>query len=139
MAKRKHPPGTIHPKPLRDERGHYLPGQSGNPRGNGRKYHDMVELARQHTREAILTLAEIMGDPSNKGSERVAAAKILLDRAWGQAPQLVVLPQDKPEAEADVRGYLDKPPADHIAHVARLLAKVGALDDTIEAEVTGEL
>ena len=45
---------------------------------------DIRELARQHTADAVRTLAEIMGDSGSAASSRVAAAQALLDRGWGR-------------------------------------------------------
>jgi len=50
---------------------------------------DVRSLARGYTRECILRLGGIMLDPGadEPASTSVAAAKILLDRGWGTAPQ----------------------------------------------------
>jgi len=73
---RKTPPGLI---PWR-------PGQSGNPGGGKRKLDEGVrQLAKQWTPKAIARLGYWLESDSAKAS--VAAASILLDRAWGRAPQ----------------------------------------------------
>jgi hypothetical protein len=41
------------------------------------------ELARQHTAEAISTLAAIMRDPEEPAATRARSAELLLNRAWG--------------------------------------------------------
>ena len=65
-------------------------GQSGNPKGSPRRVpKHVVELAREHTEEAIKTLKECLNSESDR--TRVAAAEALLSRAWGQ-----------PRAELDV-------------------------------------
>lgn len=63
-----------------------MPGQSGNPGGRPKEVGHVRELARQHTEEAIQTLVQIMrtGKPDRA---RVAAAEVLLDRAWGKPTQ----------------------------------------------------
>jgi hypothetical protein len=43
------------------------------------------ELAREHTEEAIRTLAAIMQDGKEPAAARVRAAECLLDRGWGRA------------------------------------------------------
>lgn len=62
-------------------------GVSGNPGGRPREVGHVRELARQHTAEAIQTLAMVMRDPDQPGRARVAAAEALLDRGWGRPPQ----------------------------------------------------
>lgn len=49
----------------------------------------MRELARQHTEDAIRTLAAIMLDGEQPARARVAAAEALLDRGWGRPEQPV--------------------------------------------------
>lgn len=72
---------------MRDESGKFLPGSCGNPGGRPKGVAEVVELARSYTKQAIATLASIM----ENGSERaqVAAAQVLLDRAWGKPSQAV--------------------------------------------------
>ena len=66
----------------------------GRPKGARNKVTAPVkELAARYTEEALRTLADIMldaGDEAREGAPpaaRVAAAKELLDRAHGKAPQ----------------------------------------------------
>ncbi len=67
-------------------------GQSGNPGGRPKIVAGVRELARQHAKEAIGTLAGIMRDPRAPAAARIAAANALLDRGWGKPDQF------KPEA-----------------------------------------
>jgi hypothetical protein len=62
-------------------------GQSGNPGGRPKEIVEVKELARQHTPEAIATLARIMMNAKAMDAARVAAANALLDRGWGKAAQ----------------------------------------------------
>jgi len=57
-------------------------GQSGNPGGRPKEVAEVKALARQHTKEALETLAKLMksGTPDRT---RIAAAEALLNRAWG--------------------------------------------------------
>jgi HEAT repeat protein len=70
-------------------------GQSGNPGGRAKvKLPDgrtLTDLAREHTEEAVQTLAEIMRDKTQPAAARVAAADKILNRGWGQAPQTIAL------------------------------------------------
>lgn len=45
---------------------------------------DVRGMARQHTTEAVETLAEVMRDKGAPPSARVTAANALLDRGWGK-------------------------------------------------------
>jgi Family of unknown function (DUF5681) len=76
--------------------GRFQPGISGNPGGRPKEVGHVRELAREHTEEAIRTLAAIMQDGKEPAAARVRAAESLLDRAWGRAEMTanVKLPRD---------------------------------------------
>jgi len=62
-------------------------GESGNPSGRPAIVHEVKELAREHTTEAIQTLVKVMVDETAPPAARVAAANSVLDRGYGRAPQ----------------------------------------------------
>ena len=62
-------------------------GVSGSPRGRPNRNHDVAELARKHSADAIATIAAIMVDASFSPSTRVMAANALLDRGFDRPPQ----------------------------------------------------
>ncbi|MCH7805308.1 MAG: hypothetical protein IH937_14660 [Acidobacteria bacterium] len=66
----------------------WKPGQSGNPGGRPKELAQVKALARQHTQEALETLAKLMksGSPDRT---KVAAAEAILDRAWGRPTQAI--------------------------------------------------
>ena len=68
----------------------FRPGHSGNPSGRPKQSVQLKELAREQTAKAIKTLVDVM-DNSDRDAARVRAAEILLDRAWGRAPQAMEL------------------------------------------------
>jgi hypothetical protein len=60
----------------------------GRPKGAVNKITaDVRALAQQYGAKAIKALSEIMDDNLQPGGARVAAAKELLDRAYGKSPQ----------------------------------------------------
>jgi hypothetical protein len=65
----------------------WKPGQSGNPGGRPKEAHEVKELARSYTSEAIEKLALWMRSDNAKAS--VAACNVLLDRGWGKAVQAI--------------------------------------------------
>lgn len=64
-------------------------GKSGNPGGRPKAEADVKALARQHTAEAIKTLATWMRSDNAKAS--VSASAALLDRGWGKPGQALEL------------------------------------------------
>lgn len=64
-------------------------GVSGNPGGRPKEVAHVKELARQHTEDAIHTLAEIMRNAEAPPAARVKASECLLDRAWGKSEATV--------------------------------------------------
>lgn len=65
----------------------WKPGQSGNPSGRAKIEGNVQELARAHTAIAIEALRETIENKLHP--QRITAASIMLDRAWGRAPQTV--------------------------------------------------
>ena len=72
----------------------FKPGQSGNPGGRPKMLAEVHELARQHTRAMIELLVSIAENPDAPTAARVAAAQVILDRAWGRPMQSVDLGTD---------------------------------------------
>lgn len=67
----------------------FLPGQSGNPSGRPKIPEEVKEAFRAATGDACRVLCEIVNDFSAKDSDRIRAAEVILDRAWGKPVQAV--------------------------------------------------
>lgn len=79
----------------------WKPGQSGNPSGLPKVKHDLIRHARLHSEEALETALSIMRDGRQKGSTRLAAAGLILDRAWGKASLRVAVEDPSSAASRD--------------------------------------
>jgi hypothetical protein len=75
--------------PRRKNSTSFRPGQSGNPNGRPRVLADVQNAAREHSAEALETLAQIMRNPKAPATARIAAASALLDRGYGKPLQTV--------------------------------------------------
>jgi len=75
----------------RNEKGHWVPGTSGNPKGRKpeREIADVREAAKEWTTEAVATLGRIATDLKAPHAAQVAAATALLDRGWGRPQQRI--------------------------------------------------
>jgi len=66
-------------------------GQSGNPGGRAhivtKDGKTLRQLSRDHTREALDVLLEVMRDKGAPQSARVSAAQMIHDRGWGKPTQ----------------------------------------------------
>jgi hypothetical protein len=71
----------------------FVIGKSGNPGGRPKSAH-LSELARAETDACIATLVRIRDSAKAPAAARIAAARELLDRAYGKASQSVALGQD---------------------------------------------
>lgn len=112
----------------RDENGHWLPGVSGNTGGRPESYELMVKLARSYSPRAIKRLVQWVD--SDNASASVAAASIILDRAWGRAPLEVILhgPDERPVI--DVTPATDEEwAAAHASPPIATIAPAGSADD----------
>ncbi len=70
----------------------WKPGQSGNPRGRAAEQQTVRDLARAKTADAIEQLAEAM-QHAPKWSDRIEAARVLLEHGWGKPAQAVLTAQ----------------------------------------------
>ena len=61
----------------------WQPGQSGNPKGKYPEGFNIRELASKFSISALNTVVSIMEDTEVKASDRLTAARMVLDRAHG--------------------------------------------------------
>ena len=69
----------------------FQPGQSGNPSGRPKVPEDVKAAFREHTHEALETLVRIINSETSKDADKIRAAEIIMDRAWGKAAQSMEL------------------------------------------------
>lgn len=77
-------------------------GRSGNPGGRPRTIAEVRRLAQKHSTKAIARAAELLESPDGKVA--LAAAHLLLDRAWGKPTQEIELTATT-ETKADLSKY----------------------------------
>lgn len=75
-------------------------GQSGNPAGRPKTPPEFLEAVRTAAPEALAVALALMRDPGADPKLRLQAAAMVLDRAYGKAPQLV---ESAVNLQADVR------------------------------------
>jgi len=65
------------------------PGYTGNPGGRPKMPPELREAIQGHSAKAVEVLAGILADPKARASDRIRAAEVILDRAWGRPVQAV--------------------------------------------------
>jgi hypothetical protein len=72
----------------------FVKGQSGNPNGRPKMPKDLKEAFKAASPKALEILKKILADPEAKDSDRLRAAEIILDRAYGKPAQSVDITTD---------------------------------------------
>lgn len=62
-------------------------GQVLNPGGRPKIPEEFKQLAKENSLVALQKVIEILNNPKSKNSERLKAAEIIMDRAWGKPTQ----------------------------------------------------
>jgi hypothetical protein len=76
----------------RDARGRFVAGSSGNRGGRPVEHSELKNLCRIEGPASVQTLVAIRDDPEVAASDRITAARTLLDRGYGRPEQRVSLP-----------------------------------------------
>jgi hypothetical protein len=58
-------------------------GQSGNSSSTAKSQHDLRNLAREQAHAALALIIKVLGNPKAVPQARIAAARSLLERGWG--------------------------------------------------------
>lgn len=72
----------------------FVKGQSGNPNGRPKMPKDLKEAFKAASPKALEILKKILADPEAKDGDRLRAAEIILDRAYGKPAQAVDITTD---------------------------------------------
>lgn len=67
--------------------------QSGSLGGPTNSLHDLRNLAREHVPEALALVIKVLNHPRATPQARIAAARTLLERGWGESLQDQVRPR----------------------------------------------
>lgn len=87
---------TIETKPEQLPGRWYKGMRSPNPGGRPAAVHRLQDLAREHTAEAVEKIRAIMNDPKASLLMQLAAARELLDRAYGKPATTIQGPDETP-------------------------------------------
>ena len=71
----------------RTKTGQFRPGISGNPGGRPKMPEEFRQLARENSIPALQVVVDILKNPKSANKDKLKAAEIILDRAWGKPIQ----------------------------------------------------
>ena len=112
---------AIKPKPV-NRHANGTSFKPGNPGGGRPKVPDEIKQAtRELSLEAIKTLAAVMRGAKTRPAEKIRAAEVILNRAWGTPTQSVEL-TGKDGGPLETASLA---PAERAARIAEILAKAG--------------
>lgn len=92
--------------PIRDARGRWRKGVSGNPGGYPRRLRNLAQLCVLEDENNLATLCEIRDDVTEPGMVRIAAARTILEYAHGRPPPMTTIAglPDRPQVIVHVAG-----------------------------------
>jgi hypothetical protein len=88
----------------RDNTGRFVKGNKSG--GRPAQPEEFKRVVRENALPALLTLIEIMRDADAKQADRIKAAEIVIERAYGKAPQAVDM--NVKSVSEDTQKLLDK-------------------------------
>lgn len=77
----------------RDSAGRFQKGKSGNPSGRKKVPEDIKKAFKAHSMDALTVLVSIINDATAKDADKIRAAEVILDRAYGKPQQSVEVEQ----------------------------------------------
>ncbi len=89
----------------RDGRGRFVKGNGGG--GRTRQPPEFHACALENAMDALQVLIDIMSNPKAMNSDRIRAAGIIIDRAYGKPDSTVRLESPKAELLDDIRAEID--------------------------------
>lgn len=107
-------------------------GYTGNPGGRPKMPEELKKAFQDRTQDALNTLVDVMTN-SDRGNERVKAAEVILDRAWGKPTQAIDANVTDNTKKIDT-SKLTKEQREALAQVAVLNMNLATEDEPEESE-----
>lgn len=92
----------------RDGKGRFVKGHAPNGAGRKKQTPEFRELLSTNAPKALEAVVKIMNDPGASNRDRLTAASIILERAYGKVPTALVIGEPKVEALDDIRQEMEK-------------------------------
>lgn len=107
-------------------------GVSGNPLGRPKDDPEFIEACREKTPKALATLDRAMDGVDENPGPAVKAAEVLLNRAWGTAPQTIKLDASlKADVQHDIKAEVIQSP-ERMKTILAVLKRAGQLEANTE-------
>lgn len=86
MSKQKTVPtlDLVSAGPIKDDKGRFIKGHSGNPSGVSKEKKAIIDLCKEMSEDVIEVLYSIVMDHNENGTTRILAGNSILDRGYGK-------------------------------------------------------